>query len=79
MQITVLTSNPFAVVKRGRALAKQRMSFQIIKLENCMPRNITKTQSRNAQLRVLWANMPDAEFEPLGHARARLFSMQTGT
>ena len=44
-----------------------------------MPRNITKTQSRNAQLRVLWANMPDAEFEPLGHARARLFSMQAGT
>ena len=44
-----------------------------------MPRNITKTQSRNAQLRLLWANMPDAEFEPLGHAPARIFPMQAGT
>ena len=44
-----------------------------------MPRNSTKTQSRNAQLRALWAKIPDAEFEPLGHAPARLFSMQAGT
>ena len=43
-----------------------------------MPRNITTTQSRNAKLRLLWAKVPDAEFEPLGHARTRLFSMQVG-
>jgi hypothetical protein len=43
-----------------------------------MPRNITKTQSRNAQLRALWANMPDAEFERLGFTRAQLFCLQDG-
>ena len=41
-----------------------------------MPRNSTKTQSRNAQLRVLWANMPDAEFERLGFTRERLLALQ---
>ena len=43
-----------------------------------MPRNITKTQSRNAQLHALWATMPDAEFERLGFTRAQLFSLQDG-
>ncbi len=43
-----------------------------------MPSNLTKTPFRNAQLRALWAKMPDAEFEYLGHACAQLFSMQVG-
>ncbi len=43
-----------------------------------MPRNTTKTQSRNAQLRALWSRMPDAEFERLGFTRAQLFSLQNG-
>lgn len=43
-----------------------------------MPRNTTKTQSRNAQLRALWSTMPDAEFERQGFTRAQLFSLQDG-
>ena len=43
-----------------------------------MPRNITKTQSRNAQLHALWATLPDAEFERLGCTRAQLIALQDG-
>ena len=69
----------FNVGELWRALAHPSTPFQTIRLETRMPRNITKTQSRNAQLRLLWASMPDTEFERLGHAPARLFSMQAGT
>ena len=41
-----------------------------------MPRNITKTQSRNAQLHAHWAELPDAEFERLGITRERLLALQ---
>ena len=43
-----------------------------------MPRNITKTQSRNAQLHALWATMPDAEFVQMGFTRERLLALQDG-
>ena len=78
-QVYAINCVNFKPLRYQRALANQRTPFQTIKLENRMPRNITKTQSRNAQLRALWAKIPDAEFEPLGHAPARLFSMQAGT
>jgi hypothetical protein len=43
-----------------------------------MPRNITKTQSRNARLRAKWAEMPDSEFDRLGFTRERLLALQDG-
>ena len=43
-----------------------------------MPRNITRTQSRNARLRALWASVPDPEFARLGFTRAQLFALQDG-
>ena len=44
-----------------------------------MPRNITKTQSRNVQLRTPWGKVPDAEFARMGFTRAQLCSVQAGT
>ena len=43
-----------------------------------MPRNFTKTQSRNAQLQDHWDKIPDAEFERLGFTRTQLCTLQAG-